>query len=353
MSVAKTAEVVKELDPSEQRGSRASTRTKRRVVGLLPQVILAGVAILAGANAPAQTFPGRPIRIVVPYAAGGSVDILARMIALPMSKTLGVPVIVDNRAGGGAAIGAEAVAKSAPDGHTLLLTPNALAIMPALYKQLGFDPLRDLSPVSMLIATDLVLVASSRLTAQTLADMVTYAKAHPGTLNYGSTGVANPLHLTMEMLKAAAGIDIVPIPYKGDAPLNSALLAGEVDLAVLPLGAAATGIRAHWLRPLALAGGNRSPFLPEVSTLVEQGYPGFETGSWQGLFVAAGTTAEIIAKLQRAAVAALDNAEAHERLQGFSQTLVGSSAETFGTRFRADVARFSRIVQQAAIASQE
>jgi tripartite-type tricarboxylate transporter receptor subunit TctC len=246
-----------------------------------------------------------------------------------------------------------AVGGKSPDGHTLLLTPNALAIMPALYKQLAFDPLRDLSPVSLLISTDLVLVASSRLRARTLSEMVAYAKSHPGMLNYGSTGVANPLHLTMEMLKAAAGIDIVPIPYKGDAPLNSALLAGEVDLAVLPLGAAATGIHANWLHPLALAGGNRSTFLPDVSTLPEQGYPGFETGSWQGLFVAAGTPAEIIVRLQRAAVAALDNAEARDRLQGFSQTLVGSSAQAFGTRFRADVARFARIVQQAGIALQD
>ncbi len=297
----------------------------------------------------AQTFPTRAVRLVVPFAAGGSVDILARMLAPRMGEALGVPVIVDNRAGGGAAIGAELVAKSSPDGHTLLLTPNALAIMPSLYRSITFDPVRDLSPVSLLVSTDLVLVASSRLQARNLAEMVALARARPGSLNYGSTGVANPLHLVMEMLKTAAAIDIVPIPYKGDAPLNSALLAGEVDLAVLPIGAAQTGIRARWLRPLALTGAARSSTLPDVATLAEQGYPGFETGSWQGLFVAAGTSTEVIARLQRAALAALEPADARERLRSLGQTLVGSSGEAFATRFKADVARFAAIVQQAGI----
>ena len=297
----------------------------------------------------AQSFPTRAIRLVVPFAAGGSVDILARMIAPRMGEGLGVPVIVDNRAGGGAAIGAETVAKSSPDGHTLLLTPNALAIMPSLYRSLAFDPVRDLSPVTLLVSTDLVLVASSRLQARNLTEMVAIARARPGSLNYGSTGVANPLHLVMEMLKTAAGIDIVPIPYKGDAPLNSALLAGEVDLAVLPIGAAQTGIRARWLRPLALTGSTRSSSMPDVATLAEQGYAGFETGSWQGLFVPSGTPPDVIAKLQRAAVAALEPADARERLRSLGQVLVGSSGEAFATRFKADVARFASIVQQAGI----
>jgi tripartite-type tricarboxylate transporter receptor subunit TctC len=335
-------------EASSMRAVRPVTAWLARLCIALLAPALCALALLP-ATTSAQTWPTRAVRIIVPFAAGGSVDILARLIAPRMSESLGVPVIVDNRAGGGAAIGAEAVAKAPPDGYTLLLTPNALAIMPSLQRSLGFDPVRDLAPLTLLASTDLVLVASSRLQAGTLAEMVAVAKAKPGSLNYGSTGVANPLHLSMEMLKVAAGIDIVPIPYKGDAPLGSALLAGEVDLAVLTVAAAQPGIRARWLRPLGLTGAVRSASLPEVPTLAEQGFAGFDTGSWQGLFVPTGTPSEAMQRLHRAAIAAIEPAEVRERLRSLGQTPVGSTPEAFATRFRADVARFATIVQQAGI----
>ena len=305
-------------------GAEGSLRTgndwNRRTKGFALAALLPLLMLMQ--SAASQTFPNRPIRIIVPFAAGGSVDTLGRLIAPKMGEALGTAVIVENRPGAGANIGADAVAKSAPDGHTLLLIPNALAIMPALYRKLPFD-------------------------------LVALAKGKPGSLNFGSTGVANPLHLTVEMFKVAAGIDIVPIPYKGDAPLNAALLSGEVELAVLPLAAAQSGIRSGRLRALGITGASRSQAFPELPTIAEGGYPGFDSTSWQGLFVAAGTPRELVLRLQREAVSALSAPEARARLPGLGQEFVGSTAEAFDLKFRADMARFARIVREAKITLQD
>jgi tripartite-type tricarboxylate transporter receptor subunit TctC len=336
-------------------GAEGSLRTgndwNRRTKGFALAALLPLLMLMQAAAS--QTFPNRPIRIIVPFAAGGSVDALGRLIAPKMGEALGTAVIVENRPGAGANIGADAVAKSAPDGHTLLLIPNALAIMPALYRKLPFDPARDFQPVSLLVATELVLVGSTKLPPGGIRELVALAKGKPGSLNFGSTGVANPLHLTVEMFKVAAGIDIVPIPYKGDAPLNAALLSGEVELAVLPLAAAQSGIRSGRLRALGITGASRSQAFPELPTIAEGGYPGFDSTSWQGLFVAAGTPRELVLRLQREAVSALSAPEARARLPGLGQEFVGSTAEAFDLKFRADMARFARIVREAKIPLQD
>ena len=201
-------------------------------------VVVASAAFaLTASPALAQPYPSKPIRVVVPFAAGGAVDQLARIVSAKLQEAVGQPVVVENRAGAGGTTGANDVAKAAPDGYTILQNTNGQAISPAIYKSLPFDTMRDFIPVTQLVGTSTVLVANTKLPARTAKELIALAKAKPGSLNYGMTGVGNSLHLTMEMFKRAAGIDIQAIPYRGDAPLNTALIAGEVDVAIVPLAA--------------------------------------------------------------------------------------------------------------------
>ena len=220
--------------------------------------IVVGALTFAGPRAHAQSYPTKPIRVIVPFAAGGAVDALARLVTAKLQEAVGQPVIVENRAGAGGNTGADQVAKSPPDGYTILQNTNGQAISPALYRSLPFDPLKDFIPVTQLVGTSTVLVANPKLPAKSLKELIALAKAKPGKLNYGMTGVGNSLHLTMEMLKRAAGIDILAIPYRGDAPLNTALIAGEVDVAIVPIGTAVPLIEGG---QIARAGGQQRPAL--------------------------------------------------------------------------------------------
>jgi tripartite-type tricarboxylate transporter receptor subunit TctC len=313
-------------------------------------LVLLGLGI---AEASTQTYPSKPIRIVVPFAAGGAVDTLARLMGAKLADALGQPVIVDNRPGAGGNLAADAVAKSAPDGYTILLTTNGHAISPALYHALPFDPVRDFAPVTQLVATTLLLVATPKLPAASTQELIALAKSKPGQLNYGSTGVGNPLHLTMEMLKHAAGIDIVAVPYKGDAPLNTALIAGEVDLAIVPLSTARAHVEAGAIRALAVTGAARSPSLPDVPTVAESGVAGFESSSWQGFFMPSHTPRDIIMRIQRETAKALQSPDLRERLKILGNEPIGSTPEEFDARVKADMAKFARIVAEAKIPMQD
>ena len=311
------------------------------------------VAALLAAAAQAQSYPTKPVRILVPFAPGGSIDVLARLLAPKMAEELGQPVIVDNRPGAGGRIAPEAVAKSAPDGHTLLISSNFLAVIPALYKKLSFDPTRELAPLSQLIATELILVATPKLEVNNVQEFIALARREPGKLNHASTGVASQLHLTMEVIKSRAAIDVVQIPYKGDGPALSALLSGEVSCAVLPISTVALQVRNGRLRPIAVTGATRSASLPDVPTVIESGLPGVEMSGWMSFFAPAGTPRPILSKVQQAAAKALAAPDVRERLPALGQIPIGSTPDEFEAKYKADVEMFQRIINDAKIAAQD
>jgi tripartite-type tricarboxylate transporter receptor subunit TctC len=313
---------------------------------------------LAVAGAFAQGFPSRPIRIIVPFAAGGAVDDLARIIGAGLGASgLGAsfrqPVVVENHPGAGGNLGADLVAKSAPDGYTILQTTNGHAISPALYRTLPFDAVMDFVPVTQLVASTLVLVAGPGLPVASTRELIALARSQPGKLNYGSSGVGNPLHLTMEMIKLAAGIAIEPVPYRGDAQINTALMAGEVEVAVVPLATSLPLIAAGKLRALAVTSARRSTALPDVPTIAESGVAGFASSSWQGLFVAARTPRDIIDRIQRETAGVLAAPAMRERLAALTYEPVGSTPQEFDAYFKSELARFAGVVRQAHIPPQD
>jgi tripartite-type tricarboxylate transporter receptor subunit TctC len=314
-------------------------------------VIVAALTALI-APALAQNYPSKPIRVLVPFAAGGAVDTLARLIGNKLGEQLGQPVLVENRAGAGGNLAPDALAKSAPDGYTILQTTNGIAISPALYRTLPFDVHKDFVAVTQLVSSQLVFAANPKLEANSIAEFIALAKAKPGSLNYGSTGIGNPLHLTMEMLKSATGFNVQAVPYRGDAPLNTALIAGEIQVAVVPMATVLSYLESGLLKALAIGGAKRSPALPNVATVAET-IPGFESTSWQGYFVPAGTARDIVALIQRESAKALKSPDVVERLQAGGNEGVGSTPEEFDARFKADIAKFAKIVQEAHIPKQD
>jgi tripartite-type tricarboxylate transporter receptor subunit TctC len=315
-------------------------------------VILAATLSIFATPAVTQPYPNKPIRIFVPFAAGGAVDTLARLVANKLGEQLGQTVLIENRAGAGGNLAPDAVAKAAPDGYTILQTTNGLAISPALYRSLPFDVHKDFVAVTQLVQSQLVFAANPRLAANSIAEFVALAKAKPGSLNYGSTGIGNPLHLTMEMLKSATGINVLAVPYRGDAPLNTALIAGEIQVAVVPMATVLSHIESGTLKALAIGGAKRSPALPNVPTVAET-IPGFESTSWQGYFVPAGTPREIVTLLQRETAKALKSPDVIERLKSGGNEGVGSTPQEFDARFKADIMKFAKIVQDAHIPMQD
>ena len=317
---------------------------RRLVVGTILML-----AALGQGPVHAQSYPSKPIRVIVPFAAGGAVDVLARLVSAKMSESVGQPVIIENRAGAAGNVAADAVAKSPPDGYTILQNTNGQAISPAIYRTLPFDTLRDFIAVTQLVATSTVLVANPKLPVKSVQELISLAKAHPGKLNYGMTGVGNSLHLTMEMFKRAAGVDIQAVPYRGDALLNPALIAGEIDIAIVPISTIVPLIEGGQLRALAVNSAKRSTALAQVPTVSEAAIPGFEAAGWQGYFVPAGTPREIIGRIQREAAAAIALADTQARLKAMGNEPVASTPDEFVAKFRADVAKFQQVVREAGI----
>ena len=307
------------------------------------------LSALIAAPALAQTYPNRPVRLVVPFPAGGGVDTMARIVGNKLSERIGQPVLVEHRPGAGGTLGADAVAKAAPDGYTVLITVNALAIRAALYNTLPFDPLKAFEPVVQVAANPFVLVGSPKMQAATIQDVIALAKAKPGTMNYGSSGLGAPLHLLTEQFKHSAGLDIAHIPYRGDAPMFTALLSGDVQIGFMPAGTGVPQVKNGQVKGLAVTGQKRSPALPEVPTFLEAGVKGLEADSWYGLFAPAGTPRDIVMRLNREMIEVLKAPDVVERLRSAGNEPVGGTPEQLDAVYRADIARFAQVIADAKI----
>jgi tripartite-type tricarboxylate transporter receptor subunit TctC len=315
----------------------------------LPAVLLAAAF---SASAFAQSFPSKPVRMVVPFAAGGAVDTVARALGQKLGESWKQPVLVDNRPGAGGNIAAEVVGKSPADGYTLLITTQGFAISPGLYKKLPFDATRDFAPVTQLTSSYLVLVCSPQLHAQSIRELIALAKAKPGAINYGSTGTGAPPHLLGEVLKSVSGVDMLHVPYKGDAPLTQALLAGEVQVAFMPLAGVLPHIRSGRLRALGVSGKRRSTEMPDVPTFADAGLP-FEFTGWLGIFAPAGVPRELVTQLQREIAKAIVAPDLLERWPAWGYEPVGNTPEEFAARLSSDMAMYAKVIRDARIPPQD
>ena len=308
---------------------------------------LAASLLFACAQAFAQAYPVKPVRLIVPFPPGGGVDVTARTFAQKYNEGWGQAVVVDNRPGAGGNIGADAVAKSAPDGYNLLVTTTGHAVAASLYKKLPFDPIKDFAPASQLISTYLVLVANPGLPGN-LKDIVALAKAQPGKLNYGHTGLGVAPHLVGEMLKGAAGIDIVMVTYKGDAQTVPAMMSNEVQMGFSPPNSVVQIIKSGKLRAIVVSGAQRSSVLPDVPTVAEAGFPGATYNGWVGIFAAGGTPRDVLNRVAAETNRALKTPEVMAVLPTQGDP-AGGTPEEFGKKYRDDIALYARIIKQANI----
>jgi tripartite-type tricarboxylate transporter receptor subunit TctC len=315
--------------------------------------LIAGLALAAtAAAASAQDYPNRPVTLVVPYAAGGGLDVLARQIAQKLTERLGKPFVVDNRPGAGTVIGANSVAKAAPDGYTIMLgTSSSFAINATLHKALPYDPARDFAPVALVSNAPFLLLVNPALGVETVADLVALAKAKPAQLSYGSAGPGAPQHLSMELLKSMTGMNVVHVPYRGDNPAVADLVAGHTQMQfaeptpVLPL------LRAGKVRALALSATRRMAAAPEIAPLSEAGVPGFDFVSWQMIVAPAGTPREVVDRLHaeiKAVLSLPDIRAEYDRTGRISVDYL--SVDELARFMRAEIARLGKVVEQAGIA---
>jgi tripartite-type tricarboxylate transporter receptor subunit TctC len=306
------------------------------------------LAFLFCAQAYAQNFPTRPIRVVVTSPAGGSNDIINRTLAAKLTEYLGQPVVIDNKPGASGFVAAESVAKAAPDGHTLLAATEAtLVTNPLFFAKVPYDAQRDFTPITIAVEIDYVLLVHPSVPARSVHELIALAKAQPGRLNYASSGNGSSFHLGMELFKRLAGVDMVHVPFKGSALSVNAMLAGEVQVMLngtvngLPLA------KSGKLRALAVTGAKRSPLAPELPTVAESGLPGYEMSGWFGTVAPAGTPAAVIARLNAEYVRALHAPEVRTRLEGFGLDIVGDTPEDMARRMREDGRRLARVIRES------
>jgi tripartite-type tricarboxylate transporter receptor subunit TctC len=310
------------------------------------------ITLVSTSGAHAQGWPARPIRLIVPQSAGGSTDLVARPLARLLGDALGQTVIVENRPGAGSVIGTDLVAKAPADGYTLLAVAASFSISPSLYRQLPFDPLRDFAPVTLLSSFPNVLVVRPALGVNSLQEMIALAKSKPGQLNYGSSGIGTGTHLSMELFKHMAGIEMVHVAYKGGAPAVNALLGGEVQVNLATISTALPQIRAGKLRALAVTSRERIAALPDVPTIAESGLPGFDYSSWIGLLAPARTPRAIIDRLGAEAAKATRTPEIAAILALEGAVPVGNSPEEFAAVIQSEISRWKKLVDAAGIAAE-
>ena len=295
----------------------------------------------------AQAYPSKPLRIIVPFAPGGSTDIVARVLADKLTTSLGQSVVVDNRAGAAGNIGAEAVAKAAHDGYTLLMaTTGVMAINNALYKSMTYDAAKELEPVSFTTSITNVLTVPLELPAKSVAELIALAKAQPGKLSFASSGAGSSTHLSGELFKSMAGIDVLHIPYKGSGQALIDLMAGRVSMIFDNMPSVLPFIRGGKLRGLAVTGAKRSAAMPELPTIAEAGVPGYESLSWSGIAVPAGTPKDIVLRLNREIGGVLAMADVRQKLTELGADPVGGSPEVFAEHVRKEREKWSRLIRE-------
>jgi len=296
----------------------------------------------------ASPYPVRPVRLVVPFPAGGGADNLARLLAPRVALALGQPIVVENKAGAGGNLGAESVARAAPDGYTLLYGTNGThAINASLYRRLGFDPVRDFTPVARLTEIAAMLVVHPSLPVASTAELIAYARAHPGRLNFASAGNGTTSHLAGELFKSGAGIDIVHVPYRGGAPAMTDLIGGQVQMMIEVMPNAYPRAREGRVRGLAVSTLQRFPGAPELPTIAESGLPGFEASAWDGIFVPAGTPAAIVARLNAAFGVALEDPAIVAALRALGARPVPGTPESFARFVTASAAKWAQAVRDS------
>lgn len=290
-------------------------------------------------------YPTKPIRLIVPFPPGGGAEATARLIAHKLGESLGQAVVVETRAGAGGNIGTDYVARAQPDGYTLLLATNGMAIQPHLQK-LSWDPIKDFTPVGLVAVYSLVIAVHPSVAAQNLTELVAYAKTHPRQLSYGSSGSGGPLHMGAELFRSHAGIELLHVPYKGNAPMTIALLSGEINMVFdSPVGPL-PNIRAGKVRALATTGKRRSSSLPDVPTVIESGLAGFDYESWNGIVAPAGTPKDIVARLSNEVAKAVASPDVRERLIALGYEPRVAKTDEFAALIAADMGRFGRVVKE-------
>jgi tripartite-type tricarboxylate transporter receptor subunit TctC len=295
----------------------------------------------------AQPYPNKPVRMVVGFPPGGPVDIVARALAPRISELLGQTALIDNRAGAGGIVGADLVAKSAPDGYNLLIVPNTLAIHVSLYSKLPYDTLKDFIPIALLTASPLVLVVHPSVPATNLRQLIALAKARPGDLNYASPGSGTANHLSGEMLKSMAKIDVAHVPYKGGAPAEIDLLGGHVSFMFDTIPLALPNVRSGRLRALAVTWARRSPAAPDIPTLAESGLPGFDTGTWYGMVGPAGLPREIVMQLNTEINKVLQSTEFKQRMASLGVETMPGTPEQFGDFIKTEIVKWAKVVKES------
>jgi len=311
------------------------------------RVALSLIALFAAGASVAQDYPSRPVRMVVPFSPGGSTDTLARIVGQKLTERSGQPVIIENRAGAGGHIGAEQVAKSAPDGYTLLLGGVPHAISASLYSKLPYDLARDLAAIAEVASFPSAIVLHPSLPANSVKELIALARARPGQLSFGSAGIGSPNHLSLELFQAMAGVRMVHVPYKGSGQLVGDLLAGQVQLASMGLPVAVPHVQSSKLRAIAVTGAARSPLLPEVPTVSEAGLPGFEVTSWYGVFGPAGLPADIVVKLNSEIGSAVTAPDVKERLAALGAEPSVKAPDQFARYVRQEITKWAKVVKDS------
>lgn len=306
-------------------------------------------AVLVPSAALGQTYPVKPIRIIVPFAAGGAVDVVARAVGQRMSEQMASPVIIENKPGASANLGAELVAKAQPDGYTVLMGANGLATNMTLFRNLGFDTAKDFAPVARIGYAPLVLVVEASSPAKSLKDLIALAKAKPGNLNYGSAGNGQSGHLASELFKLTTKIDVVHVPYKGGSPALTDLMGGRLSFMIINPIEVVANIKSGRLRALAVANPKRIAMLPDVPTFTEAGVPGYDASVWWGLVAPAKTPKDIVAKLSSEALKALEDEGVKEKLSNLGAVVDPAGPEQFGKFLKEEIDKWAGVIKASGI----